>query len=555
MEGQAGIGRANAFLAKAKVGQVKVPSFFEEVEDDEPGNTSHTTTAASWARSEEEEEEKLPGANSAQTFSIARFEDASPAKSADGMPSSRPKLQQSAWEVSQPQMGKVNARKSKKDPKADERRQRIQMAKMFDPWREYTKQRLLRSSYGIDKDLEKLLFAPNLTVDDATENFFNRFKDKSSVPSRVRVRIYLTRAVCIFRDWVVNPFLSYRIGQGVDVSMRNMAQFGVATPGFYRVEERDIQLPQEGRLQLNVNHLCEAALVGGDQLVGSTVVDLEDRWHSAKLSQAMVKKQVPIEHRPLVGPGGRSGGSVEMRIEMLDSVKAADEPPAQLPKPKRTELELRFVIRSATGVKIVDGDHTDVKVVVELECDEYNADQSLYPKVQATDIHWNSESGDAIFNWRAVFPRIAMPTTGCNVTFKVYDANNVVADAFIGEVCIDIRKHLKKVARDLDALVVEKGVLTFRDPSGDVESSDVGKVQFEMYVMTQAEATTKLAGLGRDEPNAYPMLAAPVDGRLWADVVVPYVFELPRFGFFGQIVLLILFALMCLVILNSLNLI
>merc|ERR1719356_516885 len=199
---------------------------------------------------------------------------------------------------------------------------------------------------------------------------------------------------------------------------------------------------------------------------------------------------------------------------MLDSVTASDEPAAILRRPAPTRLEVRFVIRSTTGVKIVDGEHTDVKVVVELECDEYFADQNLYPKSQATDTHHNSRNGDAVFNWRAVFPDIAMPTTGCNVHFKVYDSNSIVGDTFIGEVVIDIRKHLSKVARDLDMLVIEKGELSFRDGGiicgdGKDEVGDVGKVQFEMHVLTQGEAVQKLAGVGRDEPNCYPQLAAP----------------------------------------------
>jgi hypothetical protein len=428
--------------------------------------------------------------------------------------------------------------------------------------------RRLSSSYGVHEDLDRMIFGPD-RVEEATQNLFERYKDLGNLPSRVRVRIYLMKAVCIFSERMVNPFLSLRLGQDVDHARLKPrggdAQQNNAMPGFYQVEERDIQLPQQGRLQLDMNHLAEGGLdgfVGREQLIGSTVVDLEDRWHSANLTQATLRKRVPVEHRPLVGSGaaGRNGGSLEMRIEMLDSVTASDEPAVILPSPAPTRLEVRFVIRSTTGVKIVDGEHTDVKVVVELECDEYFADQSLYPKSQATDTHHNSKNGDAVFNWRAVFPHIAMPTTGCNVHFKVYDSNTIVGDTFIGEVVIDIRRHLAKVSRDLDMLVIEKGELAFKDGRsigghGKDEAGDVGKVQFEMHVLTQGEAAQKLAGVGREEPNAYPQLAAPVDGRMWGDVLAPLVWDWPKLGLFGRVAPLIMFGLLCLMFLRWLDLV
>jgi hypothetical protein len=324
------------------------------------------------------------------------------------------------------------------------------------------------------------------------------------------------------------------------------------------VEERDIQLPQQGRLQLDMNHLADGIFSGKSQRIGSTVIDLEDRWHSAGLSQARQRNRTPVEHRPLVG--SNAGGSLEMRIELLDSAKASDEHPVLIPKPVPTKLEVRFVIRSTTGVKIVDGEHTDVKVVVELECNEYLADQRLYPKVQATDTHYNCTTGDAVFDWRVVFPQIAMPTTGCTVYLRLYDSNSIVGDTFIGEVAIDIRKYLSKVARDLDMIVIENGELAFKDgcsiggPLTDA-AFDVGKVQFEMHVLTDSEAVQRLAGVGREEPNAYPVLATPVEGRMWGDVLAPLVWEWPSLGLFGRVAPLIMFGLLCLMLIKWLNLI
>ena len=66
------------------------------------------------------------------------------------------------------------------------------------------------------------------------------------------------------------------------------------------------------------------------------------------------------------------------------------------------------------NVKLMDGTKTDVKVTVDLECKEYEGVTMGFPKLQATDTHIGS-TGNAIFNWRVVYPRIVMPTKSCTL--------------------------------------------------------------------------------------------------------------------------------------------
>ena len=52
--------------------------------------------------------------------------------------------------------------------------------------------------------------------------------------------------------------------------------------------------------------------VNGEKLIGSTVLDLEDRWHSAAWRDAMDRKQqIPTENRALINPqlAGQNCGS------------------------------------------------------------------------------------------------------------------------------------------------------------------------------------------------------------------------------------------------------
>ncbi|CAK9046149.1 unnamed protein product [Durusdinium trenchii] len=424
----------------------------------------------------------------------------------------------------------------------------------------------LRRSVGFDDDLDSYAF-------DVTR-LTNRFKNKERVPSRIRVRIYFVKAICIFGKQVegffgkafIDPYLAYKLGN-VLVSMRNMAQFNTNVPSFYRVEERDVVMPAEARLQVDLFDFQDgfSETINGEKLIGSTVIDLEDRWHSSAWRDAMDRKQqIPTEDRPLINPqlSGQNCGSIEMWVEMIDSVRASDIKASELRKPPAMEIEVRLVIRTCKNVKPMNGDKTDVKVTVDLECKEYEGVSMGFPKLQATDVHYGAP-GNAIFNWRVVYPRIVMPTKSCTMDLKLYQANSISSDEFIGAVSIDLRRYVERVARDMDMIFIEKADLQFSANSGGEELSPeeppaeeepVGSVQFEMWFMTQSEANQKRAGKGREDPNDFPQLVTPAEGRGWADFAAGFSFSLPDFGLMKKIIPIVLFTLLCLVLLRFIGL-
>ncbi|CAL1157277.1 unnamed protein product [Cladocopium goreaui] len=448
----------------------------------------------------------------------------------------------------------------------------------------------LRRSVGFDDDLDSYAFDAARIC--SVAKLTSRFKNKERVPSRIRVRIYFVKAICIFGKqvawligfaWVgkcgqfdlvragvrlacvegffgkafIDPYLAYKLGN-VLVSMRNMAQFNTNVPSFYRVEERDIVMPAEARLQVDLFDYQDAfgEAINGEKLIGSTVIDLEDRWHSASWRDAMDRRQqIPTENRALINPqlSGQNCGSIEMWVEMIDSVRASDIKASELRKPPAMEIEVRLVIRTCKNVKLWDGTKTDVKVTVDLECREYEGVTMGFPKLQATDVHFGS-TGNAIFNWRIVYPRIVMPTKSCTMDLKLYQANSISADEFIGAVGIDLRRYVERVARDMDCIYIEKADLQFSASSGgddgeggeaaaDAEDEKVGSVQFEMWFMTQSEANQKRAGKGREDPNDYPQLVTPAEGRGWGDVLGGFSISLPDLGLMKKIIPIVLFTL------------
>ena len=90
------------------------------------------------------------------------------------------------------------------------------------------------------------------------------------------------------------------------------------TPEFFSTDEKDVQFPQESRLEISIRDVDDMGL-GRDTLIGSTVIDLEDRWHSPKWKEIIQSRKVmPSEVRSLYTPA-EPGWIVRMR-EMHVSV-------------------------------------------------------------------------------------------------------------------------------------------------------------------------------------------------------------------------------------------
>eukprot|EP00928_Gymnodinium_smaydae_P060892 TRINITY_DN4477_c1_g4_i1.p1 TRINITY_DN4477_c1_g4~~TRINITY_DN4477_c1_g4_i1.p1 ORF type:complete len:1271 (+),score=262.51 TRINITY_DN4477_c1_g4_i1:2895-6707(+) len=398
----------------------------------------------------------------------------------------------------------------------------------------------LRSSFEFDRDLDRYAFKEKKLI--------KKFKGPQNVPSRVRVRIYLVKAICVYSksSGFADPYLDFQLGRNISVSMRNMVQFSTNTPEFYRVEERDIMLPEDSRLEIRMMDMEQLGL--SDTVIGCTVLDLEDRWHSSKWRNKSDRQIVPVENRSLFCTDviGKNRGSLEMWVEMIESVKASDQKPSDLRRPPDTEIDIRFVIWGASNVKAVAGDntYTNVKIGMSLDCQEYLGD---CPRQQETDVHFNSTDGKAIFNWRMVYPRIKMPPKSATVMVKLYHYE-LMGDTLIGTFDMDIKRHLEKVATKLDALTIGPNDLRFKplEASGDKEGEskadaqdeeeDIGSVNMTMYIMTSVEAQGRPAGRGREEPNDDPQLITPIEGRDWGSYLATFGFAWPDFGLWKKLI-------------------
>eukprot|EP00397_Hematodinium_sp_SG-2012_P002251 GEMP01002257.1.p1 GENE.GEMP01002257.1~~GEMP01002257.1.p1 ORF type:complete len:1429 (+),score=308.39 GEMP01002257.1:138-4424(+) len=405
---------------------------------------------------------------------------------------------------------------------------------------------------------ETLNFPPALNEFAFDEvKFRHRYKSRDCIPSRLRVRVYFVKGVCIYGKGAgfADPYLEFQMGAKIFVSMRNMYQVQTNTPAFYRLEERDIILPDEGELEISLRDYDD--VLGFDAIIGSTTIDLEDRWGSRAWREAMDKEQIPCENRGLwtIDAPGQSRGTLEMWVEMLDSVRASDLMASDLRAPPAEEIEVRIVIWTTRNVRMVDGDHTDVMISSSLDCQEY---LGSYPAYQETDVHFNCTDGNAVFNWRILYPRIKMPTKSAVLQLSLWDANGLASNVFIGDVNLDLKKYVEKVAKDADAISLTKKELKFSNQAEEEDKPDleIGYVNVSMWVMTQSEAAANEVGIARDEPNVDPQLITPIEGRGWGDFfgAMGLGFTLPNFGLMGKLIPLMFVFLVCLVVLKYVGL-
>eukprot|EP01068_Selenidium_serpulae_P004197 Selendium_serpulae@DN3452_c0_g1_i1.p1 len=339
-----------------------------------------------------------------------------------------------------------------------------------------------------------------------------RFRSDGAYPGIVRVRIYVLRALALRSSGECNPYLTFTFGQKIE-SLRGSAKEKTTAPHFFWVHEADVSFPGEGRCEIGVASRAASEL-GKDTWIGSTVVELEDRWFSKEWRIMMNNGKVPLEYRKLKQSkdSANTVGTLEMWIEMLDLADEAEFPRTELKPPLPTELELRLVMWGARSLSFANlgKESVDAKIKCTLDCSSYKGKQ---PVMQETDIHYNSRNGNAVFNWRFVFSKIVLPVTSCNLQVAAYDHKNVGADVFIGEVNLELRRYLERLGQTLSRKEVDAELKLFNRAN----KSAAGFVQLTVQMLSMSEAQSAQVGLGREDPNRNPRLPQPEDGRSWDD--------------------------------------
>lgn len=239
-------------------------------------------------------------------------------------------------------------------------------------------------------------------IDAACEELVEFFKElsyqemlQSSLVSVTHclVRLYLiegfdfaSRDIGSFSD----PYTIVRCGRGVS-SSRDKYQIDEPNPKFYQSYEFPADCPGAPLLEIEAYDYDD---LFGDDLIGRTVVDLDDRRFCPEWRAKAFK---PIEHRELYHPStSLAQGTVVCWVDIFEQ----DEEPTEAnrlfditPEPS-LDYQVRVSVYNTKNVPMEDAEGTS-DVFVRAWLDDSDKKE--------TDTHWRCTTGEASFNYRLLY--------------------------------------------------------------------------------------------------------------------------------------------------------
>lgn len=247
----------------------------------------------------------------------------------------------------------------------------------------------------------------------------------------------------------------------------------------------------------------------GDDLIGETTIDIEDRWFSKDWRKMDLK---PLEIRTLHAPTSTaSQGKLFMWMELLTPEQAKKTPMVHIKPPPPDPYEIRVIVWGTKEVTIKDTITDQNDLYVTCECS--------FPglKKQQTDLHFRSKKGKGSFNWRMKFA-VTLPTPNKlwpRLRFQIWDKDFFSANDSICETLVSLKGLCKQAMKKKDQVkMLVKGkdrfwIENLRYPN---EEKTQGKMEISIELLPQTVAQQLPAGFGRSDPNQNPFLPPP-EGR------------------------------------------
>jgi hypothetical protein len=343
------------------------------------------------------------------------------------------------------------------------------------------------------------------------------FKDILT-PAEVFVRLYVLKGESLTPQDLngsSDPYLFVSLGEKT-ISLRDRYISNSLNPEFYEVIEFPCTIPGASLLNVSVYDYDGIA----DDLIGSTIIDIEDRWFSRNWRNL---KKKPVEWRTLHSPTSKvSQGKLQLWVDILTASDAKRNPIEHIKPPSPLEFELRVIIWKTDEITIKDEitEQNDLYVTGSLDIPGYEDRQK-------TDVHLRSKLGKGSFNWRMVFP-VHVPLASPRFKLQVWDMDVFSSNDSICEASISLSSLFNKAfeTKEHVKLLSESGeekiwINDLRHPNFGSKSQ--GKIQISIELLPKSKAERYPAGLGRDEPNLHPTLPPP-EGRLQFNILKPWAF-------------------------------
>jgi hypothetical protein len=255
--------------------------------------------------------------------------------------------------------------------------------------------------------------------------------------------------------------------------------------------------PEHCLLKLHVVERTTGFIAGGqqDEVIGSTMVDLEDRFFHSRYPKMVKDGVTPVEARRLLAEGSCFGrGHVRLWIDIMHSKDATE--PKLLPSTEATEYELRLVIWKMTDIRTNYGGAPTTRIKAKMALDEGTE------VIKETDDHKDTSDACATFNWRLIFP-VKVPCRDAKMLLEAGDGGYLWTD-LIGNVTLDFERDFGQAKRSGAEVVLPRGKVKIFHP--DVPGQVRGVIELQGVLLHNIEAKQRVVGEGRDEPNDDPWL-------------------------------------------------
>jgi hypothetical protein len=188
-----------------------------------------------------------------------------------------------------------------------------------------------------------------------------------------------------------DPYLLLKVGSR-EISDRKEYQLDEPNPNFYKHYDFEQIFPGCPMVEVRA---MDHDMLFGDELIGTTFVDLEDRYF---LPEWMAIRNKPVEYRPLHHPSSACAqGVIKMWVEINDAQCSPEEmaPVWDIGlKPPET-FEVRLCVFDGRDVTMLDSDGSaDVY---------FRAFFDSNKDALETDTHFRCQNGKPSFNYRLVY--------------------------------------------------------------------------------------------------------------------------------------------------------
>lgn len=301
-----------------------------------------------------------------------------------------------------------------------------------------------------------------VTEDISTPMLPKEFMDMLLKPRPYKIRLYVLRAIGLAKKDMnldgtpapSDPYLKVRLGANL-FNDRDNALSDATDCDLYKIVEIDAELPGTSQLTIDI---MDKDMIGSDDVIGSSVIDLEDRLFDNRWQQLGRENMIstgddmndrnrvrwatkPVERRILTVPGqSQPQGTLECFVDIMKPEESIIFPPEDVSLPPKQLFELRVVIWSAKDVPPMDS---------------FEGMSDLFVKVipegcaaQETDTHWRAKKGKASWNWRLLFDvelgHNSRAMKFPHLRFQLWDRDILKWNDCAGETVIDMGKYYRK---------------------------------------------------------------------------------------------------------------